>query len=156
MQKARPMTETTLVLLKPDCIAKRLCGAVIGRFEKAGLEIVGCKMIALGDQVLAVHYAHVSDRPFYPDLKSFMQSSPVIALALAGENTVAQVRDLMGPTDSRKAAKGTIRGDYGTDAMANVVHGSDSPGNAAVEIKRFFADKELFDIVHAVPGAHSG
>jgi len=106
--------------------------------------------------VLAEHYAHVSDRPFFPDLKSFMRSSPVIALALAGENAVAQVRDLMGPTDSRKAAKGTIRGDYGTDAMANVVHGSDSPGNAAAEIKRFFVDKELFDIAHAVPGEHSG
>ena len=150
------MRETTLVLLKPDCLAAGQCGDVIKRFEQAGLEIIGCKMVLLSDQVLAEHYAHVSDRPFYPDLKSFMQSSPVIALALAGENTVAQVRDLMGPTDSRKAAKGTIRGDYGTDAMANVVHGSDSPGNAAVEIKRFFADKELFDIAHAVPGAHSG
>ena len=150
------MRETTLVLLKPDCLAARHCGDVIKRFEQAGLETIGCKMVLLSEQVLAEHYAHVSDRPFYPDLKSFMQSSPVIALALTGENAVAQVRDLMGPTDSRKAAKGTIRGDYGTDAMANVVHGSDSPGNAAAEIKRFFVDKELFDIAHAVPGEHSG
>jgi nucleoside-diphosphate kinase len=75
-----------------------------------------------------------------------MQSSPVIALALSGENSVALVRDLMGPTDSRKAAKGTIRGDFGRDVMFNVVHGSDSPENAAAELKRFFADNELFEV----------
>ena len=149
------MRETTLVLLKPDCLAAGHCGNVIKCFEQAGLEIIGCKMILLSDQLLAEHYAHVSDRPFYPDLKSFMQSSPVIALALAGKNAVTRVRDLMGPTDSRKAPKGTIRGDYGTNAMTNVVHGSDSPENAAAEIKRFFADRELFDIVHSVPGEPS-
>jgi nucleoside-diphosphate kinase len=145
MQKARPMTETTLVLLKPDCIAKRLCGAVIGRFEKAGLEIVGCKMIALEDRVLAIHYAHVSDRPFYPDLKSFMQSSAVIALALSGKDAVARLRDLLGPTDSRKAPKGTIRGDFGDNAMMNIAHGSDTPENAVLELKRFFNENELFE-----------
>jgi nucleoside-diphosphate kinase len=143
------MRETTLVLLKPDCLAARHCGDVIKRFEQAGLEIIGCKMILLSDQVLAEHYAHVSDRPFYPALRSFMQSSQVIALALAGQNAVAVVRDLMGPTDSRKAPKGTIRGDYGKNAMTNVVHGSDSPANAAAEIKRFFADNELFDVAYA-------
>jgi len=140
------MIETTLVLLKPDCFADRHCGNVISRFEAAGLEIVGCKMMLLADDELAEHYAHVLDRPFYPGLKSFMQSSPVIALALSGENSVALVRDLMGPTDSRKAAKGTIRGDFGRDVMYNVVHGSDSPENAAVELKRFFADNELFEV----------
>ena len=145
MQKARHMTETTLVLLKPDCIAKRLCGTVIGRFEKAGLEIVGCKMIALEDEVLGVHYAHVSDKPFYPDLKSFMQSSAVIALALSGKDAVARLRDLLGPTDSRKAPKGTIRGDFGDNAMMNIAHGSDSPENAVLEVKRFFNESELFE-----------
>jgi len=139
------MIETTLVLLKPDCLADRHCGNVINRFEAAGLEIVGCKMMLLADDELAEHYAHILDRPFYPELKSFMQSSPVIALALTGENSVALVRDLMGPTDSRKAAKGTIRGDFGRDVMFNVVHGSDSPENAAAELKRFFADNELFE-----------
>jgi nucleoside-diphosphate kinase len=139
------MIETTLILLKPDCLADRRCGDVIKRFEESGLEIVGCKMMLLADEVLAEHYAHVMDRPFYPGLKSFMQSSPVIVLALLGENAVARVRDLMGPTDSRKAPKGTIRGDFGKDVMINVVHGSDSPENAALELKRFFSESELFE-----------
>jgi nucleoside-diphosphate kinase len=139
------MVETTLVLLKPDCIAQKHCGEVITRFEQAGLEIVGCKMLLLSEEVLAEHYAHVADRPFYPELRSFMQQSPVIALALNGQGAVKRVRDLMGPTDSRKAAKGTIRGDLGKDAMMNVIHGSDSPENAAIEVKRFFSDSELFE-----------
>ena len=139
------MVETTLVLLKPDCISQKHSGEVISRFEQAGLDIVGCKMLLLSEEVLAEHYAHVADRPFYPELRSFMQQSPVIALAVNGEGAVMRVRDLMGPTDSRKAAKGTIRGDLGKDAMMNVVHGSDSPENAAIEVKRFFADSELFE-----------
>ncbi|HKM58190.1 MAG TPA: nucleoside-diphosphate kinase [Chthoniobacterales bacterium] len=139
------MIETTLVLLKPDCLADRHCGDVISRFEASGLEIVGCKMMLLGEDVLAEHYAHILDKPFYPELRTFMQKSPVIALALSGENAVAHVRDLMGPTDSRKAVKGTIRGDFGKDVMINVVHGSDSPENAALELKRFFAESELFE-----------
>jgi nucleoside-diphosphate kinase len=139
------MMETTLVLLKPDCLADRHCGEVISRFEASGLEIIGCKMMLLADDVLAEHYAHILERPFYPELKAFMQKSPVIALALSGENAVAHVRDLMGPTDSRKAEKGTIRGDFGRDVMFNVVHGSDSLENAALELKRFFTESELFE-----------
>ena len=139
------MSETTLVLLKPDCLADHHAGNVIKRFEEADLDIVGCKMMFLPDQILADHYAHILDKPFYPELKTFMQSSPVIVIALSGDNAVARVRELMGPTDSRKAAKGTIRGDFGKDVMTNVVHGSDSPQNAALELKRFFADKELFE-----------
>jgi nucleoside-diphosphate kinase len=140
------MIETTLVLLKPDCIAARRCGEVITRFEAAGLEITGSRMMLLGDDLLAEHYAHVSDRPFYPDLKSFMQSSPVVIFALSGENAVTLVRDLIGPTDSRKAAKGTIRGDFGKDAMFNMVHASDSPETAVTELKRFFNPNELFEV----------
>jgi nucleoside-diphosphate kinase len=139
------MVETTLVLLKPDCIAGKHCGDVVKRFEQAGLEIVGCKMMLLNETLLAEHYAHVATKPFYPGLREFMQSSPVIVLALSGDGAIMRVRDLIGPTDSRKAAKGTIRGDYGTDSMFNVVHASDSPDNAAVELKRFFNDLELFE-----------
>ena len=139
------MVETTLVLLKPDCLAAKHCGDVLKRFEQAGLEIVGCKMVLLSDALLAEHYAHVADKPFYPALREFMQSSPVIVLALGGERAILQVRELIGPTDSRKAAKGTIRGDYGKDSMVNMVHASDSPENAAVELKRFFSDLELFE-----------
>jgi nucleoside-diphosphate kinase len=139
------MVETTLVLLKPDCLAAKHCGDVLKRFEQAGLEIVGCKMMLLNDALLAEHYAHIADKQFYPDVREFMQSSPAIVLALSGEGAVLRVRELMGPTDSRKAAKGTIRGDYGKDTMVNVIHGSDSPENAAVELKRFFTDLELFE-----------
>jgi nucleoside-diphosphate kinase len=144
------MIQTTLVLLKPDCLANHHCGDVIKRFEKADLEIVGCKTLLLTNEMLAEHYSHILDQPFYPDVKSFMQSSPVIALALSGEDAISRVRELMGPTDSRKAPKGTIRGDFGKDAMTNVVHASDSPENAVAELKRFFADDELFEAARRI------
>ncbi len=138
------MSETTLVIFKPDCLAERHCGEVLQRFERAGLEIVGCKMILLTGELLDRHYAHIADQPFYPNVRTFMQTSPVIVMALAGENAVARLRELMGPTDSRKAAPGTIRGDFGKDVMLNVVHGSDSLENAALELARFFSADELF------------
>ena len=137
--------ETTLILLKPDCITKGRAGEVIKRFESAGLKIRGVKMIALSEAVLKEHYAHIASKPFFPEVQSFMQGSPVIALALEGENAIGQVRDLLGPTDSKKAAPGTIRGDFGVDVMVNVVHASDSPENAKVELARFFKDGEIFD-----------
>jgi nucleoside-diphosphate kinase len=138
--------ETTLILLKPDCLKKGHCGEVIARFEKAGFTLRGCKMIALSREILREHYAHVADKPFYPEIENFMQSSPVIAIALAADQAVDKVRTMLGPTDSRKAEKGTIRGDFGTDMMVNVVHASDSPENAAAELKRFFRDGELFTV----------
>jgi nucleoside-diphosphate kinase len=136
--------QKTLVILKPDCMAQRHAGNVIDRFEKAGFEIVGCKMARLTPALLRAHYAHVADKPFYPEIENFMSSRAVIILALQGENIVAQVRDLLGPTDSRKAAKGTIRGDFGTEMMKNVVHASDSDENAKIELARFFQSGELF------------
>lgn len=136
--------ETTLILLKPDCVAKGLNGEVIKRFEEEGFRIRGAKMINLTDAVLKEHYAHIADKPFFPDVASFMKSKPVIALALGGDNVIAHVRDLLGPTDSKAAPKGTIRGDFGDDKMTNVVHASDSPEAAAVELKRFFKDGEIF------------
>ena len=136
--------QTTLILLKPDCVSKHLCGEVLKRFEGAGFRIRGLKMILLDDAVLKEHYAHIADRPFFPEVVTFMKSEPVLALALAGENVIDQVRTLLGPTDSRKAAKGTIRGDFGVDTMINVAHASDSPATAAAELKRFFKDSEIF------------
>ena len=141
--------ETTLILLKPDCITKGHAGEVIKRFEAAGLKIRGAKMIALGEAILKEHYAHIAAKPFFPEVQGFMQSSPVIALALEGNNAIAQVRDLLGPTDSKKAAPGTIRGDFGVDVMVNVVHASDSAENAKVELARFFRDGEIFDYARA-------
>ncbi len=137
--------QKTLILLKPDCILNGHCGEVLSRFEKAGFKICGTKMLCLSDEVLHEHYAHVADKPFFPEIRKFMQSSPVLALALAGENVIERVRDLLGPTDSTKAAPGTIRGDLGKTVMINVVHASDSPDNAAAELKRFFRDGEVLD-----------
>src|ERR1041385_3233161 len=136
--------ETTLILFKPDAVSKSLVGQVLSRFEAAGLKIRGIKMFKASDALLNEHYAHIAAKPFFPEVRSFMQQTPVIALALAGDNVVARVRDLLGPTDSKKAAKGTIRGDFGVDVMVNVCHASDSTETAATELKRFFQANELF------------
>lgn len=136
--------ETTLLLLKPDCISKNLAGEVIRRLQAQGFRLRGCKMLQLTDDVLKEHYAHIASKPFFPEVAGFMKSKPVIALAVAGDNVISQVRDLLGPTDSKAAAKGTIRGDFGEDKMVNMVHASDSPEAAIVELQRFFKDGELF------------
>jgi nucleoside-diphosphate kinase len=135
--------EQTLILLKPDCVKSNRCGEVIRRLEQVG-GIRAAKMIALGDEVLKEHYAHVAHLPFFPEIQAFMQETPVIALVLEGEGIINKVRDLLGPTDSTKAPKGTIRGDLGASKMRNVVHASDSPENATKEIRRFFAGDEVF------------
>ena len=140
--------ETTLILFKPDAIEKNITGTVLARFQDAGFVIRGIKMMTLSDEILADHYAHIADKPFFPSVRGFMQETPVIALALEGEDVIARVRDLLGPTDSNAAAPGTIRGDFGdkgSDAkMRNVCHASDGPEAAAAEIRRFFADGEVF------------
>ena len=136
--------ETTLILFKPDALEKRIVGQVTARFENAGLRIRGAKMFQFSDALLKEHYAHIAAKPFFPEVQSFMQRTPVIAMALEGDNAVGQVRDLLGPTDSKKAAKGTIRGDFGVDVMVNVCHASDSAETAAAELKRFFKQDELF------------
>jgi nucleoside-diphosphate kinase len=141
---SHPM-ERTLILLKPDAVAGKFCGKVIDRFESAGFTIRGCKMVSLTPAILKEHYAHVADKPFYPEIEKFMSSVPVIALVLEGDDIVAKMRDMLGVTDSRKAAPGTIRADYGTTQMLNVAHASDTPETAKKEIKRFFAETELFD-----------
>ena len=135
--------EKTLIIFKPDCLEKRHVGNVLDRFEKAGFSIVGCKMVRLTPKVLREHYAHVASMPFYPEIERFMSSRPVIVMALQGHSVVSKVRDLLGPTDSRKAAKGTIRGDFGAEMMRNVVHASDSVENARAELARFFAPGEV-------------
>jgi len=116
-------------------------GQVISRFEEKSYSIIATRMIQLDDSLLSEHYAHVAHLPFFPDISSFMSSRPVLAMILEGENVVQGVRDLLGPTDSTTAPKGTIRGDLGTDRMRNVVHASDSLENAQVEIERFFSDQ---------------
>jgi nucleoside-diphosphate kinase len=137
--------QKTLVIFKPDAMEQRHVGNVLDRFEKAGFTIIGCKLTRLTPALLREHYAHVADKPFYPEIERFMSSRPVIVMALAGDGIVAKVRDLLGPTDSRKAAKGTIRGDFGTEMMKNVVHASDSDENARAEIARFFLPGEILE-----------
>jgi nucleoside-diphosphate kinase len=135
---------STLVLFKPDAVEKHIIGRVLARFEDAGLRVRGLKMFRFADTLLHEHYAHIASKPFFPEVVAFMTRTPVIALALEGEDAVAHVRTLLGPTDSKKASPGTIRGDFGLDVMVNVCHASDSDEAAAVELKRFFADGELF------------
>ena len=137
------LMEETLVLLKPDCLVGRNCGEVLKRFEEAGFIVFGVKMMRLSDEVLREHYAHLANKPFFPEIQEFMQSSSVIALAMRGDNAITRVRDMVGPTDSTIAEKGTIRGDFGQDKMRNVVHASDSVENGQSELKRFFLENEL-------------
>ena len=136
--------ETSLILFKPDAIEKKIVGTVLARFEAAGFSVRGIKMMQLDDAILREHYAHVSDKPFFPEIVAFMSRTPVIALALEGEDVIARVRDLLGPTNSKAAAPGTVRGDFGEDMMTNVCHASDSTEAAAAEIRRFFKAGEVF------------
>lgn len=136
--------ERTLILLKPDAIAGKFCGKVITRLEEAGFTILGCKMMQLTPAILREHYAHVADKPFYPEIETFMSSTPVIALVLEGPDVVNAVREMLGVTDSRKAATGTLRALFGKDVMINVAHASDSKETAETEVKRFFSPAELF------------
>lgn len=141
-------SETSLILFKPDAVEKNLVGTVLARFLDQGFKIRGIKMMTLSDEILAEHYSHIADKPFFPSVRGFMQEAPVIALALEGENAISRVRDLLGPTDSVVAPAGTIRGDFGfkdADAkMRNVCHASDSVEAAEAEIKRFFKADEIF------------
>ena len=136
--------ETTMILLKPDAIEKQLTGKVLARFEAAGFVIRAIKMMQLDDAILREHYAHITHIPVFPQLLDFMRRTPVIALVLEGENAIAKVRELIGPTNSQAAAPGTIRGDFGEDMMVNVCHASDSSESAATEIRRFFKPGEVF------------
>lgn len=141
--------EKTLVLLKPCTVQRSLIGEVITRFEKKGLRVAGLKMMQLDDAILAEHYAHLVDRPFFPGLKASMMATPVIALALEGVDAIEVVRQMAGPTNGRKALPGTIRGDFSVSGQQNIVHASDGPETAAAELKRFFKDEEIFD--YAMP-----
>ena len=138
------MKEKTFIILKPDCMEKKLLPAVMGKFLNAGLDIGACKMTQLDEEILSKHYAHITDKPFYPPLVEFMMRKPVIMAVLEGDNAVARVRKLLGCTNSVEAPAGTIRGDYGLDTRENIAHASDSLENAEIEINRFFDKSEIF------------
>ena len=143
--------ERTLSIIKPDATAKPgAAGEILARFEKAGLKIVALKRIQLSEQLARGFYAVHKARPFYGDLVKFMTSGPVVVSVLEGPNAVQKHRDLLGPTDSTKAPKGTIRGDFGTDIERNASHGSDAVATARVEIAYFFNASEILGPVEAL------
>jgi len=137
--------EKTLILIKPDAVQRGIAGEIITRFEKKGLKLVGNKMMNLSDDILKAHYAHLADKPFFPRIVEFMQSSPVIAQCWEGKEAVKVVRAMCGVTNSRDAAQGTIRGDLGMSIQCNVIHASEDEKNAKMEVERFFMEDEIFD-----------
>ncbi|HQU08247.1 MAG: nucleoside-diphosphate kinase [Parcubacteria group bacterium 21-54-25] len=142
---AHPKEEKTLIILKPDAVHRGVMGEVIARFERKGLKVVGMKMIQLKDAMLDAHYAHIADKPFFGGIKKFMQTSPVVVMALSGVGAVDATRLIVGPTKGYEAPAGTIRGDFSLSTQSNLVHASDSVENGAVEVARFFTEDELFD-----------
>jgi nucleoside-diphosphate kinase len=135
--------EQTLSIIKPDAVGKNHIGEICARFEKAGLQIVGMKMLHLTRAKAEGFYAEHQGKPFFEGLVDFMTSGPVVVQVLAGVNAIAHNRELMGATDPAKAAPGTIRADFATEVSANAVHGSDSPTSAAREIAYFFSPDEI-------------
>jgi len=135
--------EQTLSIIKPDAVQKGVIGKIIDRFESNGLRVAAMKKIKLSEEVAGGFYAEHKERPFFGDLVAFMTSGPVVVMVLEGENAIAKNRDLMGATNPKEAAAGTIRADFAESIDANAVHGSDSAESAAREIKYFFSDIEI-------------
>ncbi len=137
--------QRTLIILKPDAVQRGLCGEILARFERKGLQVAGMKFMRIPQSLAATHYDAHKARPFYAGLVRFMTSSPVVVLALEGKDAIAIARNLMGATFGSKAAPGTIRGDLGVSNAYNLIHGSDSPEAAEKELALFFAPGELVD-----------
>ncbi|MEX0792692.1 MAG: nucleoside-diphosphate kinase [Pirellulaceae bacterium] len=135
--------QRTLVLLKPDCVERRLCGRVITRFEDKGLQIIGMKLIRITPELSKQHYAEHVSKPFYPGLESFITASPVVAMVLEGLEAIQVVRDMLGATSGLKANPGTIRGDYSSSRQMNLVHASDGPEASQREIALYFDAAEI-------------
>jgi nucleoside-diphosphate kinase len=135
--------ERTFGIVKPDAVAQNAIGGVIEMIEKSGLKIVGLRLVHLSEAQARAFYAVHKERPFYSSLVKFMTSGPVVVMAIEGENAIARYREVMGPTDSKKAPAGTIRNKYGTDIEKNAVHGSDGPDTARGELSFFFAGQDL-------------
>ncbi len=143
--------QQTLILMKPDAVQRRLVGEITARFERKGLRLVGMKLLIAGRDLAEQHYAVHKGKPFYESLLGFLTSGPTVAMVWEGREAVAACRNLMGLTDGAKAPPGTIRGDFALSVQNNLVHGSDSPENAATEIALWFKPQELaqYEIVDA-------
>lgn len=148
--------QRTLVLIKPDAIQRELVGEVLHRFEKKGLKMVALKLTHLDEATVAEHYSHLSDKPFFGDLKNFMMQTPVVAVILEGVGSIEEVRKIVGSTNPREADAGTIRADLSMNVPSNMVHASDSPEGAETEIKRFFNDEEVFTYEKLTDKYHFG
>ena len=135
--------ERTLVLLKPDCVQRRLMGKVLSRLEEKGLNVIGLKMLQVTPQLAKTHYAEHVQKPFYPGLEQFITASPIVAMVVEGLEVIRVVRDMLGATSGLKAAAGTIRGDYSSSRQMNLVHASDGPEAAAKEIALYFKPDEI-------------
>lgn len=135
--------ERTLVLLKPDCIERRLAGRIISRFEDKGLNIIAMKMLRVTPELSKQHYAEHVQKPFYPGLEKFITASPIVAMVIEGLEAIRVVRDMLGATSGLKAAAGTIRGDFSSSRQMNLVHASDGPEAAAREIGLYFKPEEI-------------
>lgn len=144
--------ERTLIILKPDAVQRGVCGEILARFEKKGLQIVAMKLMRIPQALVETHYEPHRGKPFYAGLVKYMTSSPVIVLALEGKDAIAIARKMMGATFGSKAEPGTIRGDYAVSNTFNLVHGSDSPESAQRELGLFFRPEELLDWTPAAQG----
>ena len=145
-------TERTLILVKPDGVNRRLIGRIITRLEDKGLKLVGLKLLQVTQELSREHYAEHVEKPFYPLLEEFITSGPVTAMVAEGPEAIGVVRTMLGSTNGREAAPGTIRGDYGVSRQMNLVHGSDGPEAAAREVKLYFDDDELVDYEPTLSG----
>ncbi len=137
--------ERSLIIIKPDGIQRNLVGKILTRFEEKGLKLIGMKMMYLEDAMIEAHYGHLKDKPFFPQIKKFMQSAPVVVFVAAGINAINAIRIIAGPTKGYEADAGSIRGDFSLSMQSNVVHASDSKESAEEEIIRFFREDELLD-----------
>ena len=135
--------ERTLVLLKPDCLQRRLMGRMISRFEDKGFQVVAMKMLRLTPELARRHYAEHVEKSFYPGLEAYITSAPLVAMILEGREAIRVVRAMLGDTSGLKAAPGTIRGDYSCSRQMNLVHASDGPAAAVREIELYFAPAEI-------------
>ncbi len=144
------MSERTLILIKPDGVQRQLVGRIIDRYESRGLRIAGLKLVQVERSLAERHYAAHSDKPFFPGLVAFISSSPLVAMAIEGLNAIEVCRAINGATRPNEAAPGSIRGDLALETGMNLVHASDSPENAAIELALWFDETELIDYERAV------
>ncbi|WP_449536752.1 nucleoside-diphosphate kinase [Ferdinandcohnia sp. Marseille-Q9671] len=137
--------EKTFLMVKPDGVQRQLIGEIVSRFESKGLQLVGAKLMSISQELAQEHYGEHKERPFFGELVEFITSGPVFAMVWQGENVISTARQMMGSTNPKDAAPGTIRGDFGLTVGKNVIHGSDSPASAEREISLFFKEEELVD-----------